>query len=168
MTSTSHNLDDAAVTFNTPETEASQFLGVPIAEVKKLRQDLTDGVSWKKMAAGRILWSVLGVARAEALLARRASLALLGSQIPTSEKKALVVARVRTPRVLHVTEEGQVYDPAHPAYLWLPRPAGRWFIKGMKVLGRLRGNGTPTVYDYEGNPAQPLGGRRFPRRVGQW
>jgi hypothetical protein len=168
MTSTSHNLDDAAVTFNTPESEASHLLGVPIAEVKKLRQDLSDGVSWKKMASGRTLWSDLGVARAEALLARGASLVLAGPPLPPSEKKALTVARVRTPRVLHVVEEGQTYDPARPVHLWLPKPAGKWFLKGMKVLGRLRGNGTPAIYDYEGNPDHPLGGRRFPRRVGQW
>ncbi len=169
MTSTSHIAADDPGSFSHPEFEVCEFLGVPIWEVKKLRKNLPDGVSWKKTAGGRILWSSVGVARAEALLARGASLTLgVYHQIPPSEKKVLTVARVRTPKVSHVVEEGQVYDPARPVHLRLPKPVGRWFAKGMKVLGRLRGNGTPIIYSYAGNPDQPNAGRRFPRRVGQW
>lgn len=144
--------------FNIPELEAARLMGLPPAELKALRPpastSLLEGEAYEKKARGRIMWSAAGIARAEALLATGATLSLAGDPPLRSDEKSLIVARVRTPRVLHVVESGQTYDPLRPVCLWLPRPVGKWFVGGMKVLGRRRNNGGQVIYDYAGNPAQ--------------
>ncbi len=153
--------------FTIAETALLHRTGISAFELKKWRGKTVRGEHWERAHAGRYLWSESGVARLLALLhplPETAPAAVL-EKMPPSE--TLTVVRARTTRVLHVIREGQIHDPTHPLCLWLPQPRGRLFLPGIKVLGRLR-SGREDLFDFEGNPAAPEKGRRFPRRIGTW
>lgn len=153
------------VEFDLPEAWVAGRVGLSLAELKSRRGP--EGVLWKKTAHGRVMWSAAGVVRLEADLAQERGAEAGPEKIPAADREAFLVARVRNARALHVVRDGEAYDPSRPRVVWLPRPLGRLFRPGMRVLARPRPR-KPWVWDYEGNPESPSGGRRFPRRVGQW
>lgn len=152
--------------FDIPEAGVALRSGLTVPEVKKLRGP--EGQRWKKNGAGRVMWSAAGVAELEAQLALTARANVKPEPVAGDQVRAFVVARVRTERVLHVVLEGEKYEPLRPRCLWLPQPVGlALFTPGMPILGRARA-GREDLWDYEGNPAAPGKGRRFPRRRGHW
>ena len=154
----------SATEFYVPESVVCERMGITPSEVRELRG--AEGGFWKKGANGRILWSVEGMAEFASRWALSASESTVVVQAH-SEKKTLVVARVRTARSLHVVPDGAVYDARNPVWLWLPQPKGALFARGMKVAGIQRPE-NPTIYDFAGNPDRPEKGRRFPRSFGKW
>jgi hypothetical protein len=158
---TSADFDD----FTIPESTLMQRTGISAFELKKWRGKTVRGEHWERGGSGRYLWSESGVAALQALLSPGMSPEPVLEKMPAAT--VLTVVRARTPRVLHVERAGQPHDYKHPICLWLPQPRARLFLPRMLVLGRLR-PGRDDLYDFEGNPAAPEKGRRFPRRIGTW
>ena len=151
--------------FTISEGTVIQRTGISPEILKKNRGP--QGGGWEKGPNGRVMWSDAGIEALEKLLAAEAGSPAEPEPVLVQEVVRLTVVRVRTARVLHAVLDGETYDPFQPRHIWLPQPRAILFRKGMGVLGRERKD-QPRVYDFEGSPANPEKGRKFPRRPGVW
>lgn len=154
------NPSSATTEFPFLEEDVARITGLTAAFVKAHRKNgagcIREAKVWR--------WSAAGVEALEMAVGKKNA----PSERPEPPAvDVLTVARVRTPRVLHVTRAGEDYDPSLPLALVLPQPFGMFFVAGMKVAARQR-PGAEHVFDYAGNPDKPGNLRTRPRRVGMW
>ena len=113
--------------FNLSEQQVAQRTGLALDEVRASRA----ADRCQPGPRGRWLWSEKGVLALEAAISEKTG--ALPEPQPATAVETLVVARVRTERVLHVVRPGEAYNPSAPLHVWLPRPRGRMFKPGMTV-----------------------------------
>lgn len=147
--------------FTLHESEVSRTTGLSLEEVQKNRKTAPE---WAAKIGRAWLWSEAGLMGLETAYGKNAA----APEAPTLPVVAsMMVARVRTPRVLHIVPPGQQYNPRAPLACVLPQPFGMFFVAGMPVAAKRR-PGTDNVWDYAGNPDKPGSVRSKPRRVGMW
>lgn len=155
-----------------PEDVLALKLGVDRAFVKKARG--VKGTDWIRGDALRVFWTPAAASRLTATLThlpepppaeKDAPQASHGPRLGDTAVHVVVQARYRglPMRVLYSHPAGEVFNPGHPHIIRVS--SSTLFAPGMRVRARFLGN---QCWEFDGNPDDPMAGRRLPRRQGQW